>query len=125
MTDISRRIETATERYSNPWPAHYLDCLQSAKTDRPAFWTTCHAELATVMAIASHATRDGELHRSMQRLAGKDAAERIEILDHLVPLNHAAILQLRMAYQSLQITKSLASLYDRAEPEAVACQHSS
>ena len=109
---IAALIEEIAAKLDNAWPAHEQDCVIADRIGKPAFWTKTGAERATIMLLAQRATRDS-LARALDAYWPSSSAQAIEALDQLIPLNHEAIMQLRLAYTGFGLYPSLPSLHDR------------
>jgi hypothetical protein len=111
MADL---IDGIAARLGNEWPQHRQECIVADKIGKPAFWTKTGAERATVMLLAQRATLDS-LANAMRRywIASDTIEAEREMLDQLIPLNHEAVMQLRMAYAGTGSYPRLAELHDR------------
>ena len=104
--------------YCNPSPSHAATCVAADEAGRPAFWPTTGWSEMTIEHVAFLATAGGELNAALDRFATEMDPPRKQIIDSLVPLNHKAVLQLRMAYMSIGQYPSLPSLHARTEKRA-------
>lgn len=109
---LAELIDQIAAKLDNAWPVHRDECLVADHLGKAAFWTRTGAERASIMLIVQHASRDN-LHRAIDRYWTANTAETIDTLDQLIPLNHEAVMQLRLAYSGIGRFPSLASLYDR------------
>lgn len=100
------------DKLDNHWPSHRQDCVVRDLIGGAAFWTYTGAERATVMLLAQRATRDS-LARAMDAYWPSSSAAALEALDQLIPLNHEAVMQLRMAYAGFGKYPPLPQLHDR------------
>jgi len=112
MSAMHRLCEHVATLYGNPSPSHAAACSDAEAHGRPAFWPATKWDETTVERVAWFATYSGELHQALDRFSDEP---RKEIIDNLVPLNHKAVLQLRMAYMSINEYPPLPSLHARIE----------
>jgi hypothetical protein len=110
--------ERMADLYGNPSPSHAAACVAADAADRPIFWTTTGWDEMTIQHVAWLATAGGELRIALDRFSTDMDPPRREILDALVPLNHKAILQLRMAYATVGLYPTIPSLHARTEKRA-------
>jgi hypothetical protein len=105
-------IDEIATKLDNAWPAHRQECHVADAIGKPAFWTKTGAERATIMLLAQLATRDS-MARAMDAYWLSSTAAALEALDQLIPLNHEAVMQLRLAYTGFGQYPRLAELHDR------------
>lgn len=105
--------DTLADRLDNAWPAHLRDCLEAAYEGRPAYWTVTDGTEVIVSNVAVFATRQNDLEKALEFYT-RETAEKLRIMDNLIPLNHEAILQLRNSYAGrTKVWPRLGTLYDR------------
>lgn len=113
MFDICERVAAI---YRNPSPSQAAACATANAAGRPAFWTTTGWGEMTIQHVAWLATIGGELHEALARFRVPDLDPPLRtILEALVPLNHQAVLQLRMAYMSINEYPPIPRLWARNE----------
>lgn len=109
---IGDLIDEIAGKLDNHWPSHRQDCIVRDHLGHAAYWTKTGAERATIMLLAQRATRDS-LHRALDAYWPSSASDALEALSQLIPLNHEAVMQLRLAYTGLGQYPRLAELHDR------------
>ena len=112
------RCEKVANRYRNWNPNQAATCVMADAADQAAFWITEQFG-GTVGNVAWLACANGELNEALAQFSTDMDPPRQEILDALIPLNHEAVLQLRMAYMSINQYPRIPTLWDRQEKRVI------
>ncbi|KKB80814.1 hypothetical protein VW35_00980 [Devosia soli] len=96
------------------------DAIANLKARKPAFWSMCGNSNQFDGLLFSAANRHGAIEAAQDEYEGIFSRRNMDVrgekhLDKLLPLNHAAVMDLMRAYQAVGTFRTPEELYARTE----------